>query len=267
MLSGRAIKDNEGNVTELIAVLTDITQRKEAEVALRNAYEKMKSIDQLRSDIISNVSHELKTPITIIGGSIELAMEEDAPEERNYLLSKSQEALRRQLKIVNNLVDLSTVETYKPLKKNHDLKKIIQRSTGELQEYAKMASVSLYLNIPDNLPIVPLDANKIDHVLGNLLENAIKFNKKGGRVDIIAVRKKNLVEVSISDSGIGIKKEDLDKVFEPLTQLDPSTRRFYGGTGTGLTVVKRIVESHGGKIWVESKFGEGSIFCFTLPLI
>lgn len=110
------------------------------------------------------------------------------------------------------------------------------------------------------------DSAKLRHVLVNLLDNAIKFNRTGGKVEISCRENGRVIETSISDEGIGIERENLERIFEPLTQLDPSPTRQYGGTGTGLSVARHIIELHGGQIWAESEVGKGSTFYFTLPM-
>jgi signal transduction histidine kinase len=109
------------------------------------------------------------------------------------------------------------------------------------------------------------DKNQIEHVLENLLDNAIKFNIRGGKVDISADREDGMVKVCIKDTGIGIPEEKMGKIFEKMYQVNSETTRKFGGIGIGLSIAKHIVEAHGGRIWAQSKTGEGSTFCFTIP--
>lgn len=261
-------RDVGGKAVATMAFLRDITERKKAEEAIRRAYEELKSLDKLKSDIISNVSHELKTPITIMKGAIELAVNEDNKEERNSFLSTAKVALIRQVSIVDNLVDAAKIETKKlklmlePLR----LESIIIIVTGELAPHASTSEVKIKTKIEKDLPDVRGDFDALKRVLFNLVDNAIKFNKKSGEVQIEAERKDNFVEISVSDTGIGIAKEYLDKIFDLLYQIDATTTRAYGGTGMGVTIAKEIVEAHGGEIRVESKIDKGSRFTFTLPL-
>ncbi|MFQ6136242.1 MAG: sensor histidine kinase, partial [Candidatus Hydrothermarchaeales archaeon] len=126
--------------------------------------------------------------------------------------------------------------------------------------------IEIKTSIQEDLPKVRADFDELKHVLLNLLDNAIKFNRKGGEVLIEAGQKGDVVEVSVSDTGIGIAEEHLEKVFDRLYQIDVSTTRKHGGIGMGLAVAKEIVEAHGGRIWVESEIGKGSHFCFTVPV-
>jgi signal transduction histidine kinase len=131
---------------------------------------------------------------------------------------------------------------------------------------AAQNEVEIKTSIQKDLPKVRASEEELKHVFLNLLDNAIKFNKRGGEVLIKARKKDGYIEVSVEDTGIGIAEDQLEKIFEPLTQLDPTTKRRYGGTGMGLTIAKRIVEMHGGKIFVESELERGSKFIFTLPV-
>jgi PAS domain S-box-containing protein len=258
----------DGKFQGRFGIARDITERKRAEEELKKAYEELKSLDRMKSDIIANVSHELKTPITIAKGAIELAMNEDDKEERNSLLSTGKAALIRQASIVENLIEAARVERKKlelmpePLRMGD----IISLAKNELKPHASVYSIKIKSRIEKDVPDVRGDFKAIKRVLFILVDNAIKFNKMGGEVLIGAKRKGNFIEVSVSDTGIGIGEEHLGRIFDRFYQVDASSTRSYGGTGMGLTIAKEIVEAHSGKIWVESKPGEGSRFTFTLPL-
>jgi signal transduction histidine kinase len=122
------------------------------------------------------------------------------------------------------------------------------------------------VRIEKNLPFVKANQKQVEHILRNLINNSIKFNKKGGKISIDAKKKGKFVEVAIKDTGIGIPKDKLPRVFDRFYQIDSSTVRVYGGTGLGLSVVKELIEVHGGEIGVESSPGKGSRFRFTLPI-
>ena len=259
--------DETGKATRMIGTVQDITERKRMEEELQKAYEELKEVDRVKSDIISNVSHELKTPITIAKGALELAMGEEGEKERNELLARAIRALLHQTNIVNDLVDIARVERgeFKLRLKPVDLGEVVNDCLSEKLPMALQKEVEIETSIQE-LPRIKADEAELKHVILNLLDNAIKFNRRGGEVLIRAEKKDRYIEVSVEDTGIGIAKDKLEKIFEPLTQLDPTTKRKYGGTGMGLTIVKRVVEMHGGKTWVESKAGKGSKFVFTLPL-
>lgn len=232
---------------------------------LQKALDKLTELDSLKDDILSNVSHELKTPITIIQGNIELALREDDPEERVIILSYALEALENQIDIVDDLIAISKMGTSKPQKGPENIEVIVEGEVFKKSKKAKRRGITIETESDAKLPLISFDKHQISHVLRNILDNAIKFSDKDGRVAVMVKREKNGIQVSVSDNGIGIREDQIDRVFEPLTQLDPSTSRRYGGTGTGLAVAKNFIEEHGGRIWVESKFKEGSTFYFTLP--
>lgn len=251
------LKDMNENLESLV---------EEKTIELRSAYEKLKDVDKLKNNIMSNVSHELKTPITIVQTSIELACEENDPVERNSILMSALDALRRQINIVDDLLAISMIRTSLPVKKLDSLQELIKVEMDRKQELADSVNVSLCYEPSPGLPEVPMDSDQIGHVIRNLIDNAIKFSHNGDRVEIRAKKIGHWVDVSVSDEGVGIKGELLENLFQPLTQLDPSTRRRFGGTGNGLAVAKSIIEAQGGRIWVESEHGKGSTFFFSLPL-
>jgi PAS domain S-box-containing protein len=235
---------------------------------LKSAYEELKSLDELKSNIIANVSHELKTPITIAKGALELAMEEKDVEKKNKLCKMASAALVRQNLIVGDLIEAARMEKGKRELKLEEmnLANAIALVSGEFKPMLIKSKLKLEVNVAEDLPLVRVDYEQLLHVLRNLIHNAIKFNKEGGSIAIEAREKEGMVEVCVSDTGIGISKEYQKKIFDRFYQVDSSLTRRYGGTGMGLAIVKEIVEAHGGRIWVESELGKGSRFCFTLPI-
>jgi signal transduction histidine kinase len=232
----------------------------------KRAYEELKSLDELKSNVIANVSHELRTPITIAKGALELLMEADDPASRRSLIAMARAALLRQNMIIGDLIEAATMEKAEIglSLDDVDISSVITVITGEFEALASQRKIDLRYDLEENLPLVRADVKRLSHVLRNLLSNAVKFTEKGS-VTVEARRKEDMVEVCVSDTGIGIPKELQDKIFERLYQIDSSGTRRYGGTGMGLAIVKEIVEAHGGKITVESEVGKGSRFCFTLP--
>jgi signal transduction histidine kinase len=240
---------------------------------LQEAYEELKELDRMKNELISNVSHELRTPITIAKNAIELAMDEEVAEERNKFLAMGKGALARLNLIVGDLLDIAKFQKgiFKLDVRSLDLEQTINSLIQEIKPLALRNDIEIKISA-QHLPRVKADEDSIKHVFFNLISNAIKFNKKGGQVFIEARHKpdplrplgEGFVEVSIADTGIGIAKEHLGKLFTSFYQVDSSAARTYPGTGTGLAVVKRIIEAHGGKIWVESEVGKGCRFTFTL---
>lgn len=242
---------------------------RENEEELKKAYEKLKAVEELKADIISNVSHELRTPMTISRGMIEVALDEDDPSKRGDILKMALESLDRQNDIVENLVTISRIyaKQFKIDPSPVDIPMAITNVIRRINIKAEKKSIRIDTKLNKDLPIIMTDEEKLRHVLSSLLDNAIKFNKENGWIEIEAGVKDDQLQISITDSGIGIKDEDLEIIFQPLTQLDPSIRRKFGGTGTGLAIVKNIIELLGGKIWAESGgVNQGVTFSLTLPL-
>jgi len=274
--------DGKGHVIATVEVLRDITERKQAEERLeetcaeleetneklQKAYEELKSLDELKTDIISNVSHELRTPITIIRGALDIAREEEDPGQRYKLLNLASSALARQNHIVGDLIEAASPRRGKSELKldDVDLNQLLTLIHNEFEPLLKKEGIKMKIYIGEGLPSVHAEFDKLGHILRNLINNAIKFNKPGGSITIKAAEEGGAVEVCVTDTGIGIPKDELDKIFDHLYQSDGSSGRSYGGTGLGLAVVKELVEAHGGEITVKSTPGKGSTFCFTLPI-
>ncbi|MFQ6137319.1 MAG: PAS domain S-box protein [Candidatus Hydrothermarchaeales archaeon] len=286
IVSAAPLFDEKGEHRGSFAVVTDITKRKRLEEQLKeyskhleqkveertrelqNAYEELKDLDRVKSDLIANVSHELRTPLTIAKAAFEFSVEEEEKGERIRLLNMGIEALSRQNRIVANLIKVAKVE-----KRSIDLNleslnlgEMIAIAQNEMRLRASENKIKIKTSVQEDLPKVRADFKELKHVLLNLLDNAIKFNREGGEVTIEARAKGDFVEVKVSDTGAGIAKEHLEKVFDRLYQIDATSTRKYGGIGMGLAVAKELVEAHGGEIWVESEVGKGSRFCFALPI-
>ena len=273
LLSGRAVyvsmspmRDEENRIDGAVVSFVDITQQKEAQEKLKRAYEELREIDELKSNIIANVSHELRTPITIAKGFIELAMVEENEEDRRNELESAIKALHRLNDIVEDLIEIATVQrgSLKLHRKRTRIEDIVRSAVEERKEQAEERGVRVDVELEYRGEVV-VDPFKLKRAILNLLDNAIKFNRPGGRVRVEVREEEGGVRISVSDTGIGIPEERLEEVFKPLTQLDPSPTRRYGGTGTGLAVTRRIVEAHGGRIWVESEVGRGSTFHIFIP--
>ena len=272
------------------AIVRDITERKKYEEMLKKsrdayfnmlqdlekaheelkiAYNELREIDRVKTDIISNVSHELKTPLTVARGFIELALGEVKNGNIREYLQLAVEALDRQTHIIDDLVKVAEIHRGEASLNLElaSIERLIREAVERKRDMAERHKVKIYVEVDKRLPQVKVDVMGIKHVLNNLIDNAIKFNKPRGEVRIKAsVLSTGFIVVCVEDTGIGIEKHLLEKVFEPLFQVDSSTTRKYPGTGMGLALAKRMVELHGGTIWAESEPGKGSKFCFTLPV-
>lgn len=233
---------------------------------LEIALEELKTVDRLKDNIISNVTHELKTPLIHASGYLELAMDEEDASKRGELLEKCMAALKRENKVVSDLIEISYAEKglLSKVIEEIDIGKSIEATMEELKPKAEAFHIRINKSIDEGL-LVRAGKSQVKHVLNNLLDNAIKFNRKGGKVEIDAVRKDKYIQVCFRDTGIGIPDDKLDKVFDKIYQVDSESTRRYGGVGVGLAISKYIIESYRGRIWVESTVGKGSTFCFTIP--
>jgi two-component system sensor histidine kinase GlrK len=236
--------------------------------------ERLKEIDEMKADFMSHVSHELRTPLTSIKGASSMLLEGvflSMPEKQNRLLRIIESECERLIESVDSILDLSSMEA--KMMDYHfrecQLILVIQETVSRFMPIALRNNISLDLKLPPDLSPVKVDEDRIRQVIENLLGNALKFTPEGGRVIVSAILKKNekpYVEVSVSDTGCGIPKEDLKKIFDKFKRTDAG-RKTACGTGLGLSIAEHIIAAHGGKIWVESQPGKGSTFFFTLPVV
>jgi len=239
-------------------------------IELENANKRLRELDKLKSYFLSMVSHELRTPLTAIQGYITYLSTEKPgalnPTQKECL-KISEETADTLNHLIEELLDLSKIEAG-GLKVNLtgvDMLEVMHKAIVSLQLFADNQGITLENNSPKDLPLVKADGERILQVIKNLLQNAIKFNQQGGKVYLAASCQPNgKVVFCISDTGIGIPEDKLDKIFDKFYQVDSSQKRKYGGCGLGLAISKSILELHKGRIWVESKIGVGSKFFFEL---
>jgi len=225
-------------------------------------------LEIMRRDFASNISHELRTPIASLKALAETLYEGaiNDPSVAKDFLGKMNEELDRLTQMVQELGELSRIESGEaPIqKKPVDVAEAIEQAVGRLKAQANRAGLDLDTNIPVGLPQVPGDRERVEQVLVNLIHNAVKFTPAGGRINVSAKAEGDDVQVSVSDTGVGIAADDLPRIFERFYKADKA--RSGSGTGLGLAIAKHVIEAHGGRIWADSVEGEGSTFNFTLPL-
>jgi signal transduction histidine kinase len=235
------------------------------------ALEEVKKINKRKSDFISSVSHELRTPLTSIKGYAAILLEEKLgalPAAVKERLERVNRHTNELVNMVNDLLDIARIESGKITLnlQPHGLKNIIAGVSDLIMIQCKNKNIELIQDIQEDLPDAIADRGQIERVFINLLGNAVKFTPLNGKITIKARANGKTAQVDISDTGIGIPPEALTMIFEEFYRVDNPINEQVKGTGLGLSLVKHIIEAHKGKIWVESKVGQGSTFSFTLPL-
>jgi signal transduction histidine kinase len=250
-----AIRDDQDGLLGAALVLTDVT--------------KLRRVDQLKSDMVSTVSHELKTPMTSIQMAIHLLLEEVVgpltPKQVELLLAARQDS-DRLLAMVNDLLDLTRIEQGRL---RLDLQLVAPRELiGELidrfETRARDAGVALDADVAKNLPGILADRDRIGHVFDNLIGNALRHTKRGDKIKLIAQADEGAVRLTVADTGAGIPAEHLPHIFEKFYQVPGVPHA--GGAGLGLAIVREIITAHGGEVSVNSRPGAGTAFSFTLPV-
>jgi GAF domain-containing protein len=234
---------------------------------LRSAYEELKEFDRLKDEFVSNVSHELRTPLTCVKGYVDLMLSDTLgaiTEEQRAALQLVAERSDALLRLVNSML-LFQQPRLEPQVMPVSLQTVAEQAMKTAEATLTKAGLTMQADLPADLPPVLGDPNRLLEVFENLLSNAIKFSPGGGRITVRLEDRNEFVQVAISDTGIGIPADELDKIFVRFYQVDSSTTRRFGGVGLGLAIAKRIVEAHGGRIWAESELGKGSTFYFTIP--
>ena len=237
---------------------------------LEDSYEKLKDLDDMKMEFFTLISHELRNPLAVIKGFAELLYDGllgPVNEKQKERLMKIMESVDKLTDMVGKMSDISTLETrhYPIDRMPTSLNELVNGVVHSVEFISKGKHVDVRVDVPMGLPLVPLDRAKIEQVLLNLINNAIKYTPSGGQIFVDAVDRDRDIMVSIKDTGIGIPKKDLDKIFTGFYHAGYKLSYEYKGPGLGLAISKKIIESHGGHIWAESEEGKGSTFYFTLP--
>ncbi|MBI3922328.1 MAG: PAS domain S-box protein [Armatimonadetes bacterium] len=278
--------DDTGKCTGAVQVFRDVSRERELMESIQLA-------NQAKSEFLANVSHELRTPLNGVLGFAQLLQSPrtgDLNERQQGYVAEIRQSGDHLLSLINDIIDLSHVATGKLQLELSEfpLPDLLRSTMDRLAKPARQKGIALFLEAADHVGMVQADERRVRQILENLLSNAVKFTPDGGKITVEAALRTGeregggmgdpkapthplphcptqFIEVSVSDTGIGIAPEDLERIFHPLEQADSRYTRQYGGAGLGLALTKQLVELHGGRLWVESEVGKGSRFMFCLP--
>jgi PAS domain S-box-containing protein len=291
------LEDEQGEIVGFSKITRDLTERKAAEdeiiklneeldrrvkertaelqaanEALKQRTKEAEEANRLKSQFVSNVSHELRTPLNAIIGYADLLKGEvygPMKEEQRQALERIERNARDLSQLVNDLLDLAKMGSGKMSLECSEvnLGMLIEETVAGIRPLAERKGLPIQYTIDRGLPRIESDPNKIKQILVNLLSNAVKFTSRG-EIALQARRRsdRNGIEVIVQDTGIGIRSEELSKIFDPFHQVDGASTREYGGVGLGLAIVKELMQMLEGQIRVESEYGKGSVFTLRLPL-
>jgi PAS domain S-box-containing protein len=275
------LRDRQRHLSGRLIVLRDVTRRKEMEEELQRAKEAAEAANRAKDEFISVVTHELRSPLSSVLGSVGLLEDGEAGplnEEQQDFLRLIEANTKRMAALASDLADISRIESGQLQLEMEavSVTEVIGEVVRSTRLQIKRKGQRLILQIPDDLPKVWGDHIRLVQVITNLVSNAHKFTPEGGRIAIRAARAANqwdsrgakeVVHIAVEDNGISIKAEDMDKLFRKFSRVGDRDTRRTPGTGLGLSIAKNLVEMQGGRIWCESKLGQGSTFHFTVPVV
>jgi two-component system phosphate regulon sensor histidine kinase PhoR len=259
-------KIDTSDVRDLAQTMSDFAEKARRDVS------EMKRLEQVRTEFLGNVSHELRTPIFSVQGYLETLLDGamDDPAVRDEFLTKAHDNMLRLHSLLNDLIEISRIESgaMKMSFRYFDMLDLCRQTVRNLEPNAQLADVSVSLTSKgadsEGKVMVMGDRKRLEQALVNLVANAIKYNRPGGEVNIDINAVDSTVHVSVTDTGIGIPKEHLGRIFERFYRVDKGRSRSVGGSGLGLAIVKHIIEAHGSHIGVQSSSEAGTSFSFTL---
>ena len=270
------VLDDENNVQFLIEHIRDITDLKRSEMILQKhiglqerLLEEANEYDKLKTEFFANISHELKTPLNVIIASLQILEKYYTPADNGTKYTKiMKQNCYRLLRLLNNLIDMTKIDTgfVRLHLENKDIVSFIKHITMSVAHYIENKSIKLSFNSTKDKIIMAFDSEKIDRIMLNLLSNAAKFTPSGGEIRVSISEENNQAVISVKDTGVGIPTEKQKLIFERFGQVDSPTTRHNEGSGIGLSLVKSLVELHGGTINFYSEEDKGTEFIIKLPI-
>jgi len=229
--------------------------------------ESLARAEKLRQLMVADIAHELRTPLSVMRGHLEAILDGVFEPSKENIASIHKETVLLS-RLVDDLQELALAEAGKLEigQEPTDLTSLIERTVARVAPQAEKSETTVVKDLPANLPLVSIDSQRIDQVLFNLLDNALRCSPAGGIVTVKAWKRDKAVQVDVADQGPGLAPDELSMVFERFYRGDKTRSRATGGAGLGLAIVKQLVEAHGGEVWAESAPGEGATFSFTLPV-
>jgi signal transduction histidine kinase/CheY-like chemotaxis protein len=265
------LEDIERMNSDLERKVRERTQELEiVNLKLQDSNRELQRANSLKSEFLANMSHELRTPLNAIIGFSELLLDRSfgtlADEQKDYVADILSSG-RHLLELINEILDLSKIEAgkMKLVPEAFEVGLAVDEAVALLRVEAGRKQIELVADVEEPDLEVRADRSKIKQIMYNLLSNAVKFTHPGGRVTLSARGDGDALVVRVADTGIGVREEDQERIWEAFTQVDGSYARKYQGTGLGLTLVRKFVEMHGGRVGLQSRFGEGSVFSFSIP--
>jgi two-component system phosphate regulon sensor histidine kinase PhoR len=262
---------SEGREMEVSAVpLGENSAQMEGAVILFRDVTHVRQVEELRRDFVANVSHELRTPLSIFRGYLETLL--DDPQQPPGELLRILEIMERHSDRLNTLVEdvLSLARLESPAAEldlsEVDLAELLHSIMRDWEKRFAAKQLKSHLNFPGNLPLLHADENRLQEVIYNLLDNAVKYSQPGGTVFLRAEIEGDRVRISVADQGLGIPEADLPRIFERFYRADKARSRELGGTGLGLSIVKHVVQRHGGSVEARSELGKGTTISVLLPV-
>ncbi len=261
------------NRTAVLSLIRDISSRKQIEKMKKDVEKDRKLLNEtlefnrMITEFFSNISHELRTPLNVILSALQVLAMDGEPEKKNRYIKIMKQNCYRLLRLINNLIDITRIDSgyVTPELQNHNIVNVVEDITLSVAQYVEDKGISFIFDTDVEEKIIACDPEKIERIMLNLISNAVKFTDEGKQISVMLLDEGDNIKISVKDTGVGIPKDKLGIIFERFRQADNSLSRNHEGSGIGLSLVKALVEMHGGSISVNSRLGEGSEFIVSLP--